>query len=78
MAAIRPATLGLVLGAIAAVTYHFTVTAQATGWFAYAPLSESIDHDTHPGWWPTAVIGPLLGALLGFGFGRLQERRRSA
>jgi heme/copper-type cytochrome/quinol oxidase subunit 1 len=78
MALRRLVTLGALLGAVLAVAYHFTVTTQTTGWFAYAPLSESLHRDAHPGWWPSAVIGPLVGALLGYGLGRLQEHRHSA
>lgn len=74
----RLATLGCALGIIAAVAYHFAVTTQATGWFAYAPLSESLVRDAHPAWWPSALVGPLVGGLLGLGVGQLQKIQRPA
>jgi hypothetical protein len=73
---VRRVALGMVLGAIAALTYHFTsTTIHPTGWFAYAPLTGSITFKTHPAWGPTAIVAPALGALIGFGRSQLPRRR---
>lgn len=75
MTTLRLATLGLLLGGLAAVVYHFMSTSHPTGWFAYAPLSDNIALKMHPSWWPTAIVGPLLGGLVGYLLSRIQRLR---
>lgn len=70
-------SVGLLLGAAAAVVWHYTRVRHDFGWFAYAPLSAS-SPPRGPGWWPAALILPSIGlafgALAGAGLGRLGWR----
>jgi hypothetical protein len=73
------ASVGLVLGGAAALIWHYTrIRSGDYGWFAYAPLRTSAIYPRRPGWWPTVLIFPsiglVLGLLVGFGLTRLGWR----
>jgi hypothetical protein len=72
----RLVLLGLLLGGMAAVAYHFTATSPTTGWFAYAPLSESVTFNRRPSWLPTAVVGPVVGGFIAYSIGTMRRLRR--
>ncbi len=67
--------VGLFLGGMAAVAYHFIATSQATVWFAYAPLSDSITFNRRPSWWPTAIFGPVVGGFISYSIGTISRLR---
>lgn len=70
----RPLTaLGVVggaVGAVVAVLAHFLTRRPPQGYFAYAPLSESIPLH-HPSFWPVLPIGIASGVVIGLVIGAL-------
>ena len=58
--------IGLVLGAAAAMIWHYTRLRHNVDWYAYAPLSASTNiRLVRPGWWPALLIFPSVGLGIG-------------
>ncbi len=67
---------GFVVGIAATALWHWSRSTISGGWTLYAPLNGPVRLPTHhPGWWPTLLVFPVLGALVGafagFVLGRL-------
>jgi heme/copper-type cytochrome/quinol oxidase subunit 1 len=76
MTTMRLVVIGVCVGGMAAVAFHFSATSHPTGWFAYAPLSDSIDLNRRPAWWPTAIVGPVVGGFVGYSVAKIHSVRQ--
>jgi hypothetical protein len=71
--------IGLAAGVGAAAFWHWSRSYVTGGWTLYSPLNGPPSLPTHhPGWWPTLLIFPVAGVVLGllasFGLSRLGSR----
>jgi len=59
-------SLGLLLGVGEAIVWHFTHWNYDTGWTLYSPLNDRPGNPwPRAGWWPTIVVFPISGLVLG-------------
>jgi hypothetical protein len=57
--------LGLAIGIAAAAAWHWWRSSFSGGFIAYSPPGSFTLPMHHPGWWPTLVLFPLLGLVIG-------------